>query len=208
MQSQFIEMFETSDLHFSECTIAEACSTKDDIKCGPFGTQLKQADYKNSGVAIWGIPQINAEFTIDPDAYVTSEKAKQLDSYSLIPGDIAMSRKGNVGQCAIYPNEFPDGIIASDVLRIRIDKERLTPQFMQYQLHHSNYVRQQILNVSNGAVMAGINVTKLKNIKVYIPPLTLQNQFSDFVKQADKSKFATQPCTLQHLMDAVIGQEA
>ena len=208
VKSQFIEMFETSDLHFSECTIAEACSTKDDIKCGPFGTQLKQADYKNSGVAIWGIPQINAEFTIDPDAYVTSEKAKQLDSYSLIPGDIAMSRKGNVGQCAIYPNEFPDGIIASDVLRIRIDKERLTPQFMQYQLHHSNYVRQQILNVSNGAVMAGINVTKLKNIKVYIPPLTLQNQFSDFVKQADKSKFATQPCTLQHLMDAVIGQEA
>ena len=36
--------------------------------------------------------------------------------------------------------------------------------------------------------MAGINVTKLKQIEVHIPPLELQNQFADFVKQVDKSK--------------------
>ena len=36
--------------------------------------------------------------------------------------------------------------------------------------------------------MAGINVTKLKQIYVHIPPLELQNQFAAFVEQINKSK--------------------
>ena len=37
--------------------------------------------------------------------------------------------------------------------------------------------------------MAGINVTKLKQIHVHIPPIDLQNQFAAFVHQVNKSKF-------------------
>ena len=40
--------------------------------------------------------------------------------------------------------------------------------------------------------MAGVNVTKLKKIFVYIPPMKIQNQFADFVNQVDKSKVAVQ----------------
>lgn len=182
-------MFERTKHPFSECTILEACANKDDIKCGPFGTQLKQAEYTKTGVAVWGIPEINTEFKKAPEIFVAPEKAEQLQPYSLIPGDIAMSRKGNVGQCAIYPELFAPGIIASDVLRIRVDRDRLIPKFMQYQLHHSEHVRNQILQVSNGAVMAGINVTKLKSITVFIPPKSLQEEFVLFTEQSDKSKY-------------------
>lgn len=185
-------MFEAEGKSFPECTIIEACVDKDDIKCGPFGTQLKQSEYTNEGVAVWGIPEINSEFQKKPEIFVTSEKAEKLAPFSLVPGDIAMSRKGNVGQCAIYPADFEPGIIASDVLRIRVDRERLVPRFMQYQLHYSNHVRNQILQVSNGAVMAGINVTKLKGITVFVPPIELQNEFVTFVEQSDKSKHSNQ----------------
>ena len=40
--------------------------------------------------------------------------------------------------------------------------------------------------------MAGINVTKLKQIFVHIPPMELQNKFVSFVEQTDKSKSAIQ----------------
>lgn len=168
--------------------IIDTCEKKDDIKCGPFGTQLKQSEYTSSGVAIWGIPEINSEFQKKPEIFVTPEKAEKLEPFSLVAGDIAMSRKGNVGQCAIFPASFVPGIIASDVLRIRVDRSKLVPRFMQYQLHHSEHVRNQILQISNGAVMAGINVTKLKSITVYTPPLELQKTFVAFVEQSDKSK--------------------
>ena len=38
--------------------------------------------------------------------------------------------------------------------------------------------------------MAGINVTKLKQIFVYLPPINLQDEFVATVAQVDKSKDA------------------
>ncbi len=190
-----MEQFETGIDKFQESTILDACVNKEGIKCGPFGTQLKQSEYQESGVPVWGIPEINVEFQKEPEVYVSSEKAEMLSAYSLIPGDIAMSRKGNVGQCAIYPDYLDAGIIASDVLRIRIDKERLMPKFMQYQLHHSDKVKNQIQQISNGAVMAGINVTKLKTIMIYVPPMELQYRFVEVAEQSDKSKSLIQKLT-------------
>ena len=181
--------------------LVDTCVDKDDIKCGPFGTQLGKDEYVREGVPLWGIPQINAAFTIPPTDFLTEGKAEQLSAYSLLPGDIAMSRKGNVGKCAIYPANYPNGIIHSDVLRIRVDHKRFNPLFMMCQLHFSRAIEPQIAAVSNGAVMAGINVTKLKSIVVHVPPIELQNQFADFVAITDKSKLAVQQSieTLQTL---------
>ena len=192
VKSQFIERFDSvRDCH-KQMKIVDACVDLDDIKCGPFGTQLKQAEYVKSGVAIWGIPQINSGFAIPPTDYVTPQKAEALRAFSLVSGDIAMSRKGNVGQCAVFPSHFEDGIIASDVLRIRVNRSVFDPVFLMLQLHLSEAVRTQILRVSDGSVMAGVNVTKLKNIIVYAPELAQQKDFVAFVQQSDKSKLTIQ----------------
>lgn len=191
IKARFVEMFgDLSDPNcvWDKCKLIEVCVKADDIKCGPFGTQLSKDEYVDSGVAVWEIPQINSAFTTHPTHFLTDEKAEQLQTYSLIPGDIAMSRKGNVGKCALFPEDYEDGIIHSDVLRIRVDSRRVNPMFMMNQLHYSGAVTHQIELVSSGAIMAGVNVTKLKQIYVHIPPIELQNQYADFVHQVDKSK--------------------
>ena len=195
IKARFVEMFgdlANPECSWDKCKFVDACADKDDIKCGPFGTQLSKDEYTTSGIAVWEIPQINTAFLSEPTHFLTEEKAEQLNSYTIIPGDIAMSRKGNVGKCALFPNDYPDGIIHSDVLRIRVDRERLNPAFMVCQLHFSGFVTRQIELVSSGAIMAGVNVTKLKQIYVHVPPMDLQNQFADFVRQVDKSKVAVQ----------------
>ena len=191
VKARFVEMFgdlANPECRWDRCRLIEVCKNNDDIKCGPFGTQLNKDEYVTSGIAIWEIPQINSFFKSLPTHFLSDEKAKQLQPYSIIPGDIAMSRKGNVGRCAIFPSDFDEGIIHSDVLRIRLDSTRANSQFMMCQLHYSGDVQRQIEQVSSGAIMAGINVTKLKKISVYIPPIELQTQFADFVKQVDQSK--------------------
>ena len=192
IKARFVELF--GDLASPKCKwkaekLVDVCVNPDDIKCGPFGTQLNKDEYVDSGVAVWEIPQINSLFLTTPTHYLTEEKARQLDAYSIKPGDIAMSRKGNVGKCAVFPSSLAEGIIHSDVLRIRVDDSRVFPMFMMHQLHYSGAVQHQIELVSSGAIMAGINVTKLKQIFVHIPPMELQNQFTTFVQQVDKSKF-------------------
>ena len=195
IKARFVEMF--GDLASPACPwkkekIVNICANQDDIKCGPFGTQLSKDEYQSTGVAVWEIPQINSNFLLKPTHFITAEKALQLESYSIIPGDIAMSRKGNVGRCAVFPENLKNGIIHSDVLRIRIDKKRAVPTFMMHQLHNSNFIKHQIELVSSGAIMAGINVTKLKEIEVHLPPLTLQNEFAAFVERVDQQKQTVQ----------------
>ena len=189
VKSQFIEMFDRCSESFKKYPISDLCHSSNDIKCGPFGTQLKQAEYTDQGIPVWGIPQINSGFTLAPDVFVSEEKARQLEQFSLVSEDIAMSRKGNVGQCALYPDSFEDGIIASDVVRIRVNKEMILPHFLVYQLHNSHQIRKQILEVSDGTVMAGINVTKMKGIIVYCPSISSQQKFKTILGQADKSKY-------------------
>lgn len=106
VKARFVEMF--GDLvapqcEYPELKLVDICADADDIKCGPFGTQLNKDEYKAKGVAIWEIPQINSGFSEMPTHFITEEKAAILNAYSIEPGDIAMSRKGNVGKCGLFP---------------------------------------------------------------------------------------------------------
>ena len=193
VKARFVEMFgdlAAPECPHKKCKLVETCVSSDDIKCGPFGTQLSKEEYQDHGVAVWEIPQINSYFTTQPTHFLTVEKAEQLKAYSIIPGDIAMSRKGNVGRCALFPDNFDSGIIHSDVLRIRVDKQQVNPCFMMYQLHFSGAVQRQLEVVSSGAIMAGVNVTKLKHIEIHLPDFDLQQQFAHFVGEVDRVKYS------------------
>ncbi|MCI7775469.1 MAG: restriction endonuclease subunit S [Enorma sp.] len=187
VKSQFVEMFENGE--WRQARLSDCCCSPDDIKCGPFGSQLHKEDYRAEGVPVWGVPEVNSAFRSMPQKYVCVEDADRLNAYSLMGGDIALSRKGNVGNAALFDGSMPNGIIHSDVLRIRVDREKLDPLFLVHQFHSSHFVRNQIMSVSAGAIMAGTNVTKLKRIMVTVPPLPLQQQFSSFVEEVDKSRF-------------------
>lgn len=170
--------------------LSSCCKEPDDIKCGPFGSQLHAEDYREYGVPVYGIPEVNSQFSLSPRLYITQKKANSLASYNIKAHDIAVSRKGNVGQTAFFGENQIEGIIHSDVLRIRVDEDKIDPFYLIGALHNSPRVIHQITMVSSGAIMPGTNVTKLKKIVVDVPPLNLQHEFSELVKQVDKSKFA------------------
>lgn len=191
VKSRFVEMFgdfANPNCPYKKYKLVDVCVDSDDIKCGPFGTQLSKQEYQDHGVALWEIPQINSDFSTLPTHFLTKEKAEQLNAFSIVPGDIVMSRKGNVGRCALFPGHFDNGIMHSDVLRIRVDKQRVNPWFMMYQLHFSRAVQHQIEMVSTGAIMAGVNVTKLKNIVIHLPDLDQQENFCAFIQKKDTLK--------------------
>lgn len=159
------------------------CGSADDIKCGPFGTQLSKSEYTEKGVPLWGIKNVNALFELPTQEFLTPSTAQRLIQYSIEPWDIVMTRKGTVGNCAVYPERFPLGIMHSDLLRLRVSHEKCEPVFLAHQLHSSRDVERQLAQISGGAVMPGINVTKLKSLKVLAPPLPLQKEFAARVSE-------------------------
>ena len=53
-------------------------------------------------------------------------------------------------------------------------------------------LRSMLLNQQRGVRQKNFNLSMIKNIAIPIPPLSLQNEFADFVAQVDKSQFACQ----------------
>lgn len=173
---------------FSKLRLEQLCRTPEDIRCGPFGTQLGKHEVRSEGIALWGIRNVNAGFHLPTNEFLEERTARQLEQYSLQPGDIVMTRKGTVGNCAVYPEGVADGIMHSDLLRIRVNRNICDPLFLSHQLHYSVEVERQLKMISGGAVMPGINVTKLKELKVLQPPRPLQTEFARSLEAIERLK--------------------
>jgi type I restriction enzyme, S subunit len=187
LQSVFLEMFGDPGINPNkyEKAFLSDLEVDDGIKCGPFGTQLSKMEYKRVGVPLWGIKHVNKKFITPTHEFLSPAKAKELESYNLLPGDIVMTRKGTVGNCSVYPSSFSEGIMHSDLLRIRIDKAKINEIFLSAQLMFSSDIEHQISLISGGAVMEGINVGKLESIIVLVPPLIKQEEFAGVVRRVD-----------------------
>ncbi|WP_311523404.1 restriction endonuclease subunit S, partial [uncultured Streptococcus sp.] len=53
-------------------------------------------------------------------------------------------------------------------------------------------LRSMLLNQQRGVRQKNFNLSMIKNISIPLPPLSLQNEFADFVTQVDKSQLAIQ----------------
>lgn len=191
LRAVFLDMFgdPVSEKNpFSKQQLLDLVSSAGDIKCGPFGTQLNKSEFASNGVPLWGIKHVNRHFEVLTDEYVSPAKALELASYSLVSGDIVMTRKGTVGNSSVYPVGFATGVMHSDLLRVRLNTELCLPEFLSFQFSISRDIERQIRMVSSGAIMLGINVTKLKGINVMVPPLALQKKFVDVLGQVSQIK--------------------
>jgi type I restriction enzyme S subunit len=83
--------------------VVELAASADDVRCGPFGTQLQQSEFRSKGVPLLGIKNVNAKFELPPWESLEVATANRLAAYSIQPGDIVMTRKGTIGNCAVYP---------------------------------------------------------------------------------------------------------
>lgn len=208
-QSLFLDMFGAEGNAVDgtkRVKLSELVKRDDDIKCGPFGTQLGKHEFREKGVPLWGIRHVNSNFSIHTHEYVTEEKAIELEQYALLADDIVMTRKGTVGNCHLYPKHFPKGVMHSDLLRIRANKEIVLPIFLVSVLQLSKDVERQIDLISHGAIMAGINVGKLKSIEIELPPLMAQQKFCRALAEIhDKAQMNSQAKTqLSELFNSLL----
>ena len=63
------------------------------------------------------------------------------------------------------------------------------PYWIKYLLKEENLHNYATINMSGSAGQKRIQTPFFEKLEVYLPPIELQKQFADFVKQIDKSKF-------------------
>lgn len=189
VKSKFIEMFGDKD-KYTYIKIEQLVSNKSDIVDGPFGSNLKTVDYVDDGVRVIQINNIGeSNFRDKNKKYITEEKYKSLLKHSVVPGDIVVAKMGEpIGRACILPDYISKAVIVADCMKIRPNLAIINRKYLEFLLN-TEEVKAQFRKYSQGSTRVRLNLTMLRQIKVLYPPIELQNQFVDFVKQVDKLKF-------------------
>ena len=184
IKSRFIEMFGdpvTNPFGWSVSTIGDACYY---VRDGPH----KSPKYVDSGIPFISVRNIVGGEIDWSDAKYISEADYEQITKSCKPekGDILYSKGGTTGIAKLVDTD----IKFANWVHLAVLKfdDKLNGVFFEHMLN-SNYCYYQSQLLTMGITNKDLVLGRMKTIRLYIPPRYLQDQFADFVKHVDKSKF-------------------
>ena len=127
------------------------------------------------------------QFKLDNLNMMDLNEKEQIE-FSLEDDDLLVCEGGEIGRCAIWHNEITPCYFQKALHRVRCNKSIIIPIYLAwwFKFNCDNNGFSEIEGAK--ATIAHLPGAKLKKLPISVPPLTLQNQFADFVKQIDKSK--------------------
>lgn len=155
---------------------------KGSMRDGPFGSNLKSSDFVENGVKVIRTQNLKKTGYVDQNvAYISSEKAEELAKYEFEPGDLVIAKLGKYpGVAAVIPESCGQGIIPADIVRFRGKPELINHYYLAEFLNSAVGTR-QISKHFRGSTRTRVNLTALREIKIAVPPLELQEEFERIV---------------------------
>jgi type I restriction enzyme, S subunit len=153
---------------------------------GPFGSNLKSSDYATDGIRIIQLQNIgDAEFIDDYKIFTTEQKANELLSCNIYPGEIILSKMGDpVGRACLIPNKHARYVMCSDGIRLVIDEQRFSKYFI-YSLINSVRFRDLVEKTATGSTRKRIGLDDLKNLPIVVPKFPEQQKIADCLSSVD-----------------------
>lgn len=187
IKSRFVEMFgelKTNTRHWEILTFDRMTEF---ITDGEHATPRRV----NRGIYLLSARNVlNHTLQLDDVDYIDQEEYERI-AKRVVPkeGDILISCSGTVGRCCCVPAGLKFQMVRSAAL-IRF-KKSILPIFAEYMVT-SDFLQEQINQAKTASSQANLFQGKIAKLKGFIPPMELQEQFADVVKQVNKSKSTIQ----------------
>ena len=191
VKARFVEMF--GELHYNRhgfkiVSVEEVCTM---VKDGTHQTPQYTTDDIHGFKFLSSKDVMSQKVDWKNIKYISSELHEKLYS-TLKPqrDDILMSKNGvNYGVAAINDSDEVFDIYVS--LALLRPKPIINPIYFRCVLNNPD-TKEQFDSSIKGIGVPNLHLGEIKKTKILLPPIKLQNQFSAFVHQVDKSKVAVQ----------------
>lgn len=156
-----------------------ASGDKSAFSMGPFGSKITKENYVGSGVpVIRGVNLSRGIFLDDEFVFITSEKADDILSANVRPGDLIFTHRGTIGQVSMVPRSprYDRYVIGSSQVKTRLDGDIAVPEFYYYWFH-SPQGQDSILTHASTVGVPGIAtpLTSIRGLQVPLPSRAEQN---------------------------------
>lgn len=157
------------------------------IQSGPFGSALKKHEYVEEGIPVWGVDNVQQNQFVDvAKLFITEEKFELLKRYSVLRGDVLISRAGTVGRMCIAKPTVEKSIISTNLVRVTLDENSLLPEYFVSLFTYFSH-RLGALKANNKEnAFTFLNPKTLRASKIPIPPVELQEEYRLFAKKLER----------------------
>ena len=157
---------------WTDATVGDFAS----VQTGPFGSQLHNEDYVESGTPIITVEHMDGKYIAHRNLPLVSQNdVDRLRKYDLHTGDIVFSRVGSVDR-AVMVSQHEDGwLFSGRCLRVRPYDPNTGSYFLWW--FNQPVIRQLVTASAVGATMPSINTSILNSIRIVFPQKDIVTQF-------------------------------
>jgi type I restriction enzyme S subunit len=156
---------------------------------GPFGSNLRAAEYQPSGIPIIRGSNLSIgtdELKEHEYVFITREKADKLVRSRVVAGDIVFTKKGTLGQTGYINSnsKYTEYNLSSNQLKMTPDSDKVNGKYL-YILLSSKRTVQRIISESEATGVPKINLAYLRSFSVKLPDLETQNKAEHILSSLD-----------------------
>lgn len=157
---------------------------------GPFGSKITKENYVPAGVpVVRGVNLSRGTFFDDGFVFISPEKADELASANVMPGDLVFTHRGTIGQITMIPRNPRHSryVIGSSQVKCRLDESRAAPEYYYYWFT-SRRGQHSILAHASTVGVPGIAtpLTTIRQLKVPYPSLPEQRAIAEVLGTLDE----------------------
>ena len=188
IKARFVEMFGDPKINLHNYPV---CQLSDYIEFLTSGSRGWARYCKDEG-SEWFITIKNVK-----DCHISTDNMQSIDApdnaeakrTKVHEGDLLISITADLGRTGVVTKEIANhgAYINQHLTCIRLRKDVLNPLYVAYFME-TPAGKEQFVSKNQSAVKAGLNFNSINSLRLLVPPMELQDAFTTFVEQVDKSK--------------------
>ena len=187
IKARFVEMFENNI--YPKVKVSTVCDFITKGTTPP--NDLISEEYSSDKVPYLKVYNLsfNGELLFDTSPQYISENIHNgmLARSKVYPNDVLMNIVGPpLGKFSLVTDEFPEWNINQAIAIFRA-KGKINPKYLLSALMQPE-VLNPFLRQAVGIRQLNLSLSQCRDLEIFLPPLSLQNQFAAFVAEVDKSK--------------------
>ena len=135
----------------------------------------------------------NCRITLNDVQHIVPPNNAEAARTKVQEGDLLISITADLGRTGVVSKVIAEhgAYINQHLTCIRLDKSALNPLFVAYYME-SEAGKAQFQAKNQNGVKAGLNFNAINSLRLFVPPLELQEKFTSFVEQMDRTKLTIQ----------------
>lgn len=154
---------------------------------GPFGSNLKLADYVDKGVPVLqGKNVTNDSFRWLDVRFVSERKAAELKRSSVRVGDILIVKIGSIGYSAIVDDlmGFDCAIIPANLAKVTPDDAKVDLRYLHKWLTSVD-AKRYLVGAASTTAQPALSLGKIRSLPVPLPPIAEQRRIAGLLDRAE-----------------------